>query len=93
MGNLQVRFLEGWAPAMASGYSTVTRLGKDGPSYDVRRVCQQVSGFPVQSQLEDERQVRPEIHLLLSPVAIKFDLEERRRSRSGRENSTVNYFL
>src|SRR6266478_4426537 len=24
MGNLQVRFLEGWAPAMAPGYSTVT---------------------------------------------------------------------
>ncbi len=23
MGNLQVRFLEGWAPAMAPGYSTV----------------------------------------------------------------------
>jgi hypothetical protein len=22
MGNLQVRFLEGWAPAMAPGYST-----------------------------------------------------------------------
>jgi hypothetical protein len=23
MGNLQVRFLEGWAPAMAPGYSTI----------------------------------------------------------------------
>jgi hypothetical protein len=23
MGNLQVRFLEGWAPAIASGYSTL----------------------------------------------------------------------
>jgi len=23
MGNLQVRFLEGWAPAMAPGYSTM----------------------------------------------------------------------
>jgi len=23
MGNLQVRFLEGWAPAMAPGYSTL----------------------------------------------------------------------
>jgi hypothetical protein len=28
MGNLQVRFLEGWAPAMAPGYSTVV-LGTD----------------------------------------------------------------
>ncbi len=28
MGNLQVRFLEGWAPAMAPGYSTVElRIG------------------------------------------------------------------
>src|SRR6266567_736943 len=26
MGNLQVRFLEGWAPAMAPGYSTLTGL-------------------------------------------------------------------
>ena len=26
MGNLQVRFLEGWAPAMAPGYSNVTVL-------------------------------------------------------------------
>jgi hypothetical protein len=25
MGNLQVRFLEGWAPAMAPGYSTICR--------------------------------------------------------------------
>jgi len=38
MGNLQVRFLEGWAPAMAPGYSTlgitsgvpVNRAGMDG---------------------------------------------------------------
>jgi hypothetical protein len=28
MGNLQVRFLEGWAPAMAPGYSTLTGLRK-----------------------------------------------------------------
>src|SRR5882724_3927005 len=28
MGNLQVRFLEGWAPAMAPGYSTLTGLWK-----------------------------------------------------------------
>src|SRR5437667_9608700 len=26
MGNLQVRFLEGWAPAMAPGHSTLTGL-------------------------------------------------------------------
>ena len=25
MGNLQVRFLEGWAPAMAPGYSTIIK--------------------------------------------------------------------
>ena len=33
MGNLQVRFLEGWAPAMAPGYSTLTLTGlsKGGP--------------------------------------------------------------
>jgi hypothetical protein len=30
MGNLQVRFLEGWAPAMAPGHSTV---GKYGPAF------------------------------------------------------------
>jgi hypothetical protein len=30
---------------------------------------------PVQSQVKDERQVRPEIHLLFSPVAIKFNFE------------------
>ena len=29
MGNLQVRFLEGWAPAMAPGYSTVCLRVKD----------------------------------------------------------------
>jgi len=28
MGNLQVRFLEGWAPAMAPGHSTLTGLQK-----------------------------------------------------------------
>jgi hypothetical protein len=32
MGNLQVRFLEGWAPAMAPGYSTLTGLRKGWPS-------------------------------------------------------------
>jgi hypothetical protein len=32
MGNLQVRFLEGWAPAMAPGYSTLIRLWKGGSS-------------------------------------------------------------
>ena len=31
--------------------------------------------LPVQSQVKDERQVRPEIHLLFSPVAIKFNFE------------------
>ena len=53
---------------MDVGNPYVTRLGKDSPPYlwDVRRVCQRVSDFPVQSQLEDERQVRPEIHLLFS---------------------------
>ncbi len=49
--------------------------------------------FPIQSQLKDERQVRPEIHVLFSPVAIKFNFEQRCRSRSGCENSTFNYFL
>src|SRR5260370_33454864 len=29
-GNLQVRFLEGWAPAMAPGHSTVIRAGLSG---------------------------------------------------------------
>ena len=29
----------------------------------------------VQSQVKDERQVWPEIHLLFSPVAIKFNFE------------------
>src|SRR5882757_8521843 len=33
MGNLQVRFLEGWAPAMAPGYSTKFRTIT---SHDVR---------------------------------------------------------
>jgi len=28
MGNLQVRFLEGWAPAMAPGHSTVMSIAK-----------------------------------------------------------------
>ncbi len=32
MGNLQVRFLEGWAPAMAPGHSTLTGLRKVCPS-------------------------------------------------------------
>ena len=30
MGNLQVRFLEGWAPAMAPGYSTSARVEASG---------------------------------------------------------------
>ena len=38
MGNLQVRFLEGWAPEMAPGYSTVVaRIGS----------AEITSGFPV----------------------------------------------
>jgi len=32
MGNLQVRFLEGWAPAMAPGYSTLIALRQSCPS-------------------------------------------------------------
>jgi hypothetical protein len=32
MGNLQVRFLEGWAPAMAPGYSTLTGSRQGCPS-------------------------------------------------------------
>jgi len=31
MGNLQVRFLEGWAPAMAPGYSTLIALRQGSP--------------------------------------------------------------
>ena len=31
MGNLQVRFLEGWAPAMAPGYSTIWFLANSCP--------------------------------------------------------------
>ena len=31
MGNLQVRFLEGWAPAMAPGYSTIFVLKPTSP--------------------------------------------------------------
>ncbi|SRR6266576_5454313 len=34
MGNLQVRFLEGWAPAMAPGYSTLIALRQSCPSPD-----------------------------------------------------------
>src|SRR5712691_5431240 len=34
MGNLQVRFLEGWAPAMAPGYSTLIALRQSCPSYE-----------------------------------------------------------
>ncbi len=34
MGNLQVRFLEGWAPAMAPGYSTLTGLCQGCPLSD-----------------------------------------------------------
>jgi hypothetical protein len=33
MGNLQVRFLEGWAPAMAPGYSTLIPLCQSWPSF------------------------------------------------------------
>jgi hypothetical protein len=33
MGNLQVRFLEGWAPAMAPGYSTLMALCQSCPSF------------------------------------------------------------
>jgi hypothetical protein len=34
MGNLQVRFLEGWAPAMAPGYSSLgitSEIARDPP--------------------------------------------------------------
>src|SRR2546430_7850491 len=40
MGTLHVRFLEGWAPAMAPSYSTVTGLGKSCRPY-----TQYVSGI------------------------------------------------
>ena len=44
-------------------------------------------------QLKDDRQVRPEIRALLSPVTIKFNFQQRCHSRLGRENATFNYFL
>src|SRR6266704_1179683 len=37
MGNLQVRFLEGWAPAMAPGYSTLIALKRTNPFLEPRR--------------------------------------------------------
>jgi len=52
-----------------------------------------VSAFPLQSQLKDDRQVRPEIHVLFSPVAIKFDFEQRRRFRSGCEFRFQLFFV
>jgi hypothetical protein len=45
------------------------------------------------SHSEDDWQVRPEIHVLLPPVAVKFNFQQRSCSRSGRENSALNYFL
>jgi len=39
MGNLQVRFLEGWAPAMAPGHSTAIQAfpGKNPVSINIER--------------------------------------------------------
>jgi len=47
----------------------------------------------VKSQLKDEGQMRPEIHLLVSTHTVEFNFEQRYRSRLGSENSTFNYFL
>jgi hypothetical protein len=38
--------------------------------------CHRFSAFPAQSQLKDERKVRPKIHMLLSLVAVKFNFEK-----------------
>jgi hypothetical protein len=45
--------------------------------------CHRLSAFLAQSQVKDERQVRPEIHMPVSPLVVKFDFEERCCSRSS----------
>src|SRR5258708_36928301 len=57
MGNLQVRFLEGWAPAMAPGYSTigiisglpVIRQGRGNESVEFPRI--ELESSPMRSLL------------------------------------------
>src|SRR5260221_4847865 len=43
MGNLQVRFLEGWAPAMAPGYSTLIALRQSCPVFRKSNLSERVA--------------------------------------------------
>jgi hypothetical protein len=54
--------------------------------------CAPLSISPVELQLKDYRQVRSEIHMLFSPVTVKFNFEQRWGSRSGFENSAFQLF-
>jgi hypothetical protein len=45
MGNLQVRFLEGWAPAMAPGHSTLIALRQSCPRSEGNLPAADASSF------------------------------------------------
>src|SRR5437870_1309851 len=80
MGNLQVRFLEGWAPAMAPGYSTLGITSR----LPVTRPIARRSGTITGGRLRDEpsrnrsqtlwnrqdcrRKFRPDMHIRVRPV-------------------------
>jgi len=64
----------------------ITRFGDWDPLLDLLEEA-------VRSGSKEKWQVRPEIDLLLSSVAIKFNFEERHCSRSSCEDSAFNYVL
>ena len=61
-------------------YNSYFRFVRHAPAISDK--CHRLSAFLAESQLKDERQVRPEIHMLVSPFVVKFDFEGRCYSRS-----------
>jgi len=83
MGNLQVRFLEGWAPAMAPGYSTVGQ--KRGSGKCLPDSTQKVSRKGVGSTLRlpppktvSKQGLTPGEHLPWAPAFWKLPLQDKR---------------
>src|SRR5260370_40057858 len=60
-GNLQVRFLEGWAPAMAPGYSTTWVPGPTSPMRVLRTIPRPLDPRPFVDVKHESHRIRGRI--------------------------------
>ena len=77
---------------------SLSRFGSLAPlffvfAHDACDLCYSAVSFTflIDSHLKDERHLGPEIDVLVSTLALKFNFSQRYRSRSTGENSIFNY--